>query len=145
MAAALLDAGALTDLYTAAGWTPLLVAVSNTTRSKGTSKGSGKRSGKRSGKGISKGSSNGHRHHHRRRLSVEEKKATVGAGSELQDKLTDGLVGRPRLMHREAIALLVQAGADVNLASQPAGLSPLFVAADNGSVDCVGVSLRSLV
>ena len=126
MAAALLDAGALTDLYTAAGWTPLLVAVSNTTRSKGTSKGSGKRSGKR-------------------RLSVEEKKATVGAGSELQDKLTDGLVGRPRLMHREAIALLVQAGADVNLPSQPAGLSPLFVAADNGSVDCVGVSLRSLV
>lgn len=138
MAAALLDAGALTDLYTAAGWTPLLVAVSNTTRSKGTSKGSGKDSGKRSGK------DSGHRHH-RRRLSVEEKKATVGAGSELQDKLTDGLVGRPRLMHREAIALLVQAGADVNLASQPAGLSPLFVAADNGSVDCVGVSLRSLV
>ena len=142
MAAALLDAGALTDLYTAAGWTPLLVAVSNTTRSKGTSKDSGKRSGKRSSKGSS---SKGHRHHHRRRLSVEEKKATVGAGSELQDKLTDGLVGRPRLMHREAIALLVQAGADVNLASQPAGLSPLFVAADNGSVDCVGVSLRSLV
>jgi len=138
VAAALLDAGALTDLYTAAGWTPLLVAVSNTTRSKGTSKGSGKDSGKRSGK------DSGHRHH-RRRLSVEEKKATVGAGSELQDKLTDGLVGRPRLMHREAIALLVQAGADVNLASQPAGLSPLFVAADNGSVDCVGVSLRSLV
>ena len=138
MAAALLDAGALTDLHTAAGWTPLLVAVSNTTRSKGTSKGSGKDSGKRSGK------DSGHRHH-RRRLSVEEKKATVGAGSELQDKLTDGLVGRPRLMHREAIALLVQAGADVNLASQPAGLSPLFVAADNGSVDCVGVSLRSLV
>ena len=142
MAAALLDAGALTDLHTAAGWTPLLVAVSNTTRSKGTSKDSGKRSGKRSSKGSS---SKGHRHHHRRRLSVEEKKATVGAGSELQDKLTDGLVGRPRLMHREAIALLVQAGADMNLASQPAGLSPLFVAADNGSVDCVGVSLRSLV
>ena len=71
---------------------------------------------------------------------MEEKKATAGAGSELQEKLTGGLLGRPRLMHREAIALLVSAGADVNLASQQAGLSPLFVAADNGSVDCVGVS-----